>query len=155
MQNHRPSRGRCPAAPQPALPAANVTRPAEPANTRGTPKPVATPNLHQKTQRAGEKRVGHLTIAASPSSHSFPGILSARRRWGHPQERRREGREITTYGFIYQSAAAGHTAMRSTWRGPASLHNLPAPRRTRRPPSRPADAWGAGRWAPASCDWAL
>lgn len=82
------------------------------------PRAPPTPNLHQKARRASERRqVTSLlpphrppTASQPPDGPRCPARTEAR-----------GNREIRTYGFIYQSAAAGHTAT-----------ELPAP-----PPSQP------------------
>lgn len=82
------------------------------------PGPAVTPNLHQKSRwvTVREQVTSPLppprppTASQPPDGPRCPARTEARR-----------NREIRTYGFIYQSAAAGHTAM-----------ELPAP-----PPSRP------------------
>lgn len=109
------------------------------------PELVATPNLHQKTRQASEKETSdphRCRFPVLPPLPSGPTVLSAR----HPRGASGVGRrEIRAYGFICQSAAAGHTSMGSTRCAPAALRPLAAHRR--HPPSRPADGWGAG-WGP-------
>lgn len=89
------------------------------------PTPAVTPDLHQRTRRASEKGqvVPPLPPPRPPSASQPPdGPLC-------PARTEAQGnREIRTYGFIYQSAAAGHTAM-----------ELPAP-----PPSQPPQGGARG-----------
>lgn len=92
---------------------------------RAPPAPAGTPNLHRKARRESHRGqvISPLPPPRPPSASQPPDGPRCPAR-----TEARGNREIRTYGFIYQSAAAGHTAM-----------ELPAP-----PPSQPPQGGARG-----------
>lgn len=79
----------------------------------------ATPNLPPETRQGSKQR----EVTSPPPRPSGPTVLGARVLVGHRQEGRHKAkrREITAYGFVYQSAATGHGVMRRNRPLPSQL----------------------------------